>query len=91
VENEILLRRLKSHPDVLRNYLKCRKEATRQLARQMGYWPRRERTSGKLKREWEQMQNLARGMDETSRQAQTDKKGKRIVEGCISSERNVDG
>ena len=82
VENEILLRRIKgSHPDVLRSYLRCRKEATRELARQMGYWPRRERTSGNLKREWEQMRNLARGMDETSRQAQTDKKGKRIVEG----------
>jgi hypothetical protein len=82
VENEILLRRIKgSHPNVLRSYLRCWKEATRELARQMGYWPRRERTSGKLKREWEQMQNLARGMDETSRQAQTDNKNKRIVEG----------
>jgi hypothetical protein len=47
--------------------------------------------SGKLKREWEQMQNLARGMDETSRQAQTDKKGKMIVKGWISGERNMDG
>jgi hypothetical protein len=78
VEKEILMRRLKS---VLRNSLKCRKEATKELARQMGYWPRRERISGKLKREWEQMQNLARGMDEMSRQVQTEKKGKRIVDG----------
>jgi hypothetical protein len=66
VEEEILLRRLKRHPDVMRDYLKCQKEETRELARQMGYWPRRERTSGKLKREWEQMHNLARGMNETS-------------------------
>jgi hypothetical protein len=53
----------------------------------MGYWPRRERTSGELKREWEQMQNLARGMDETWRQTQTARK----VRGLWKDESRVRG
>jgi hypothetical protein len=88
VENEILLRRIKrSHPNVLRSYLRCRKEATRELARQMGYWPRRERTSGKLQREWNKcrtwQEEWMKRQDrlKMTRQAQNDKKGKRIVEG----------
>jgi hypothetical protein len=81
VENEILLRRIKGrHPNVLRSYLRRWKEATRELARQVGYWPQRVRTIGKMKCEWEEMRNLARGMDETTRQTQTDKISKRIME-----------
>jgi hypothetical protein len=81
VENEILLIRIKGrHPNVLRSYLRCRKRGNKGIVK--ANWVLASvRTSGKLKREWEEIQNLARGMDETSRQAQTDKKGKRIVEG----------